>query len=76
MGVTLTKVQAIVKLLEDKGGKATWPEIYQDIGKYYPKVKASAFWQEGLRGVVYREERYGRTFKVSGGVVSLKSSKN
>jgi hypothetical protein len=64
MGVT--KVQAIAKLIEANGGSATWAQIYQKIGKYYPKAKASQFWQEGIRGVVYREIRYGRTFKMEG----------
>ncbi len=69
----ITKVQAITRLIEANGGSATWAEIYQKIGKYYSKAKASAFWQEGLRGVVYREIRYGRTFKMSDtGVVSLR----
>lgn len=67
-----TKVQAIVRLIKSKGGKATWEQIYKDIEKYYPTAKASDFWQEGLRGVVYREIRYGRTFTRTNGIISLK----
>jgi hypothetical protein len=68
----LTKVQAIVKLLQTKGGRATWKEIYSDIEKYYPKAKASSFWTEGIRGVVYRETRNGRCFIVRKGIVELR----
>ena len=46
--------------------------IYKDIAKYYPKAKDGQYWQEGIRGVVYREMRYGRNFKmVDKGVVGL-----
>ena len=69
----ITKVEAITKLLKAKGGKATWTEIYNGIEKYYPAAKASDFWQEGLRGVVYREMRYKRGFKFAGkGIISLR----
>lgn len=71
-----TKVTAIAKLIAAKGGKATWEQIYSGIEKYYPAAKASQFWQEGLRGAVYREMRYGRTFEFAGkGVISLKKSR-
>ena len=68
----LTKVQAIAKVLRRNGGAATWKTIYAEIEQHYKGAKASAFWQEGLRGVVYREQRYGRTFTVKNGLVSLK----
>jgi hypothetical protein len=55
----MTKVQAVEKLIKAKGGKATWEQIYNGIEKFYPDAKASQFWQEGIRGVVYREMRYG-----------------
>ena len=58
-----TKVEAIAELIEANGGKANWTQIYQKIGRYYRGAKASAEWQAGLRGVVYREIRNGRTFK-------------
>jgi hypothetical protein len=68
----MTKVEAIAKLLRAKGGKANWAEIYSGVGKYYPQAKVSKFWQEGLRGVVYREIRAGQTFKFEGkGIISL-----
>jgi hypothetical protein len=68
----MTKTQAIAQVLADNGGTATWQEIYKNVEKYYPKIKDSAFWQEGIRGVVYREIRYNRTFKMeSKGVVGL-----
>ena len=65
----LTKVEAVIKLLNKKGGSATWKEIYDGIEKYYPEAKASNFWKEGLRGVVNREIDYDRTFIRTGKVV-------
>jgi hypothetical protein len=59
----MTKVQAIVKVMQENGGQATLQEIYQRAGRYYKGVKASADWQAGLRGVLYREVSKGRTFK-------------
>jgi hypothetical protein len=71
--MTITKVQAIAQLITENGGSATWGEIYDKIENYYPKARVSAFWQEGIRGVVYREIRYGRTFEMTRkGVVSLR----
>lgn len=69
----VTKVQAVIKLLKKHGGKANWKTIYDQIEKFYPGAKASSSWQEGIRGVVYREIRYDRTFKLDGkGVVALR----
>jgi hypothetical protein len=69
----MTKVEAVKALLKANGGKATWAEIYAKITKYYPAAKASSFWQEGIRGIVYREMRYKRSFKFAGkGVVALR----
>jgi hypothetical protein len=48
----MTKVDAVKKVIEAKRGKATWAEIYNGIGRYYPKAKASQFWLEGIRGIV------------------------
>lgn len=68
-----TKVEAIAILLKKHGGKATWEQIYSGVSAFYPAAKKSKFWQEGLRGVVYREIRYGRTFKFAGnGVIALR----
>lgn len=69
----MTKVEAIAKLLKAKGGEASWAEIYDGIGRYYPAAKKSKHWQEGIRGVVYREVRAGVTFKMADkGVVALR----
>lgn len=69
---TNTKVGAVVKVLKKHKGTASWATIYNEIEKFYPEAKKSAFWQEGIRGVVYREIRYGRTFKMaSKGVLVL-----
>lgn len=51
----MTKVEAIERVMRDYGGIATLNIIYSDIEKYYPGAKASAEWQSGIRGVLYRE---------------------
>ncbi len=69
----VTKVEAIRKVLEEFGGKATWQQIYDNIEKYYPAAKASKAWKEGIRGVLYREIRKGKNFKKIGiGIFALK----
>lgn len=69
----MTKVQAVQALLEKLGGQATWKQIYDGIEKFYPAAKVSDFWQEGIRGIVYREIRYGRTFQfASKGLIALR----
>jgi hypothetical protein len=71
--MALTKVQAVVAFLKKNKGQATWAQIYEGIEKFYPMAKSSDFWQEGIRGVVYREMRYERTFKFAGkGVIALR----
>lgn len=59
----MTKVEAIKKVLDDNSGIATWEIIYNEIEKYYPEAKASAEWQAGIRGVLYREIKNRRNFK-------------
>ena len=67
----ITKVQALQNLLKKHGGYADWKTIYAEIDHYYPGAKLSDYWMEGIRGVVYREGRYGRNFTVKDGVVFL-----
>lgn len=70
----ITKVEAVKKVLEKAGGSANWEHIYSHIEKFCPEAKNSNFWQEGIRGVVYREIRYKRNFKMAEkGVVALKA---
>ena len=64
----MTKGQAIKKVMQEQGGSATLKDIYQKTGRYYKGVKASKNWQAGIRGVLYREIRNGRTFKKIGPV--------
>ncbi len=72
----MTKVEAIKKVLEDFNGVATWKQIYSNIEKYYPAAKVSRVWQEGIRGVLYREIRNGKYFKKVGlGIFALKDYK-
>lgn len=69
----MTKVQAVVEVLKKNKGSASWNEIYDQIEAFYPNAKASLTWKEGIRGVVYREVDYGRTFILKGkGIISLK----
>jgi hypothetical protein len=62
----MTKVEAIKKVLEDNNGIATWQIIYDQIENYYPAAKKSKSWQEGIRGVLYREIKNGKNFKQVG----------
>ena len=58
--MALTKVQAIIKVMEANGGSADLATLYRCIGRYYKGAKASTEWQAGIRGVLYRELRRGR----------------
>lgn len=70
---TLTKVQAIAKLIKENGGQASWPEIYGGIARHLPSAVLARDWKAGLRGVVYREIRNKKTFEMAGsGVVALR----
>lgn len=72
----MTKVEAILKVLEDFNGVATWEQIYNNIEKYYPTAKVSKNWQAAIRGVLYREIEKGRYFKKIGlGVFAFKNYK-
>lgn len=62
----MTKVEAIVKVMEDNGGAASLSVIYDNITKYYPTAKDSIKWQEGIRGVLYRAAREKQLFKKIG----------
>ncbi len=59
----LTKVAAIAKVIAANRGTADLATIYRQIGRYYKGAKASHEWQAGIRGVIYRELRNGRTFR-------------
>lgn len=66
----MTKVEAIARLMEEYCGIVTLEIIYSEIEKYYPNAKKSDKWQEGLRGVLYRD--VGKTFKkIDTGVYAL-----
>lgn len=69
----MTKVEAIVALLKEKGGAADWDYIYENIEHYYPKAKVSDNWKAGLRGVLFRELYQNQYFKrVDIGVYALR----
>ncbi len=59
----MTKVEAIKKVMEANDGKATLSEIYAKAKRYKKDVEQAADWKAGLRGVLYREVRAGKTFK-------------
>lgn len=63
---TMTKVEAIERIMQDNGGTASLDIIYNNICKYYPTAKNSAEWEAGIRGVLYREIRNNRRFKKIG----------
>ena len=69
----MTKVDAIRKVMEKNGGFASWNYIYDNIEKYYPAIKSTEDWQEGIRGVLYREIKTNKNFKLVG--ISLKVKK-
>ena len=62
----MTKVEAVKKLLEDKGGVAALETIYNEIEKYYPAAKAARTWKAGLRGVINRDIYADKNFKRAG----------
>jgi hypothetical protein len=69
----MTKVQAIVRVMQQNGGRATLQQIYQQAERHYKGVKKAVDWKAGLRGVLYREIYKGRTFKKMGaGMYGLK----
>ena len=73
----MTKVQAIVIVIKNNGGKADWKTIYQKIGNYYPDVKRTgltAIAKSGIRGVLYRDCDKGRKIftKIGDGLFALK----
>ncbi len=59
----MTKIEAIVKVMQDNNGLAKWSIIYNEIEKYYKNIKRSSEWQAGIRGVLYREIKNNRHFK-------------
>ena len=66
----MTKVDAIIKVLEDNGGVALWNIIYNQIEKYYPEIKRQKDWKAGIRGVLYRD--LGKNFKmIEEGVIAI-----
>lgn len=66
----MTKVEAIKKVLEDNDGIAVWNIIYNQLEKYYPKIKRQKDWKAGVRGVLYRD--LGKKFKMlDEGIISL-----
>ncbi len=59
----MTKVEAIIKVMQDNGGLANWAIIYNEIEQYYPSIKQPAEWRAPIRGVLYREIKNNQNFK-------------
>ena len=59
-----TKVEAIQRVLEANDGVASWGTIYDQTENFYPGLKNTVDWKAGLRGVLYREIRNGRRFRM------------
>lgn len=58
--------------MEENGGAVTMDQIYKGVKKYKKDVDQSTEWKAGLRGVLYREVRKGKTFrKVQGATYEL-----
>jgi len=59
----MTKVEAIIKVMQDNGGIANWNILYNELEKYYPQIKNPVEWKAGIRGVLYREIKNDKNFK-------------
>lgn len=59
----MTKVDAIIKVMQDNNGLANWAIIYNEMERYYTDIKQSLEWKAGVRGVLYREIKNHRNFK-------------
>jgi len=67
----MTKIEAIKRLMSNYNGITNWQIIYNEIEKYYPEAKKSSTWQEGLRGVLYREMKKGGIKRIDEGYFVL-----
>ncbi len=68
----ITKVDAIIKVMQDHNGLANWKILYNELEKYYPNIKNQIDWKAGIRGVLYREINNNKNFKKIGeGLFSL-----
>ena len=72
----MTKIEAIKRVLIDNDNFATLETIYEQIVRHYPNAKKSRSWQEGIRGVLYREINDNGTIeKISTGYYHLLRAK-
>ena len=67
-----TKVEALIELLRENGGTASWSHIYGNFERFYPQQERPESWKAGIRGVLYRELKNQRSFKqVADGTFAL-----
>lgn len=59
----MTKVEAIIKVMQDNWGLANWKILYNELEKYYPEIKKSNEWEAWVRWVLYREIKNWKNFK-------------
>lgn len=59
----MTKVQAIRRVMKEKGRAITLEEMYKGVKKFKQDVAQSKHWKAGIRGVLYREIRNGKSFR-------------
>ena len=59
----MTKVEAIIKVMQDNKGIANWKILYNELEKYYPDIKKSNEWKAWVRWVLYREIKNWKNFK-------------
>lgn len=59
----MTKVEAIIKVMQDNWGLANWKILYNELEKYYPEIKKSNEWDAWVRWVLYREIKNWKNFK-------------
>lgn len=72
----MTKIDAIIKVLQSNNGTGTLQMIYDNICKFYPSAKNSDKWDAGIRGVLYREIKEGsRLKKIGVGIYALSDYK-
>ena len=61
----MTKIEAIEQLIKENGGCVSLKTIYDKIESFYHDAKKSNEWEAGLRGVLYRELKVGKTRRMA-----------
>ena len=67
----MTKSDAIKSVMKDNNGFVTWRILYDEIEKYYLKIKDPKDWRAALRGVLYRDIQNKKIFKIGLGLFAI-----